>query len=339
MKLLFVGGTGIISSSCVELAKARGNHVTVLNRGTSRGTEGVEAIVSDVNDLQAARTALGERRWDVIVDFTVFRREEALSRIELLADRCDQYVFISSASAYQKPVSHYVITEKTPLQNPFWDYAREKAACESIFLEANKQGRLPVTIVRPSLTYGPTHVPLVLNSWQMPYTLIDRMRRGAPVIVPGDGASLWSITHSEDFAKGMIGLLGKASAVGEDFHITTDEVLTWDQYFKVTAAAAGAEEPNIVHIASDFISTCLPDKEGSLLGDKAVSVVFDNRKIKRFVPGFEASISFAEGIAKSIRNMDADESLRAVDAAANQVYDKLIDAYQFGLEHAKRSFR
>lgn len=338
MKVLFVGGTGIISAACVALAKARGHAVTVLNRGNSQVPEGVDSLVADINDHDAARAVLGRREWDAVADFTVFEQREARSRVELFAGNARQYVFISTASAYQKPVSNYLVTEETPLENPFWEYSREKTACEAIFLEASERGDLPVTVVRPSLTYGATHVPLVLNSWRMPYTIIDRLRRGAPVIVPGDGTSLWCITHSEDFASGLVGLLGNAKAVGEAFHITSDEVLTWDQYFKIAAEAAGAKPPEIIHIASDFIISCLPDKEGSLLGDKAVSVVFDNSKIKRFVPDFEASIPFAEGIARSIRNMDADESLRVVDEAANRTYDSLIDVYQAGLANAKRSF-
>ncbi|MBK1877036.1 NAD-dependent epimerase/dehydratase family protein [Pelagicoccus mobilis] len=338
MKTLFIGGTGIISSACVELAKHRGDSVTVLNRGNSKAPEGVDSVVADVNDLESARAALSGRTWDAVVDFTVFDQEQARSRIDLFAGATGQYVFISSASAYQKPVVDFRITEETPLENPFWEYSREKANCEGLFMEAHKNGSLPVTIVRPSLTYGATHVPLVLNSWRLPYTLVDRMRRGAPVIVPGDGSSLWSITHSDDFAKGLVGLLGCAEALGEDFHITTDEVLTWDQYFSLTAQAAGAPAPDIVHIASDFIISCMPDKEGSLLGDKAVSVVFDNTKIKRVVPDFVASIPFSDGIRRSILNMDADESLRSIDEEANRAYDKLISVYRAGLDKAKQAF-
>jgi len=338
MKVLFVGGTGVISTACVERAKALGHEVTVLNRGSRMLPEGVDSLVVDVNDFAAARSALSGKEWDAVVDFTLFTPQEAKGRIELFAGKVDHFIFISTASAYQKPVQNFQITERTPLENPYWDYSRQKIECERIFFDASRAGKLPVTAVRPSLTYGATHVPLVLNSWSMPYTIIDRMRKGTALIVPGDGTSLWSITHSEDFAKGLLGLMGQHAAVGEAFHITTDEVMTWDQFYKITAEAAGAPEPKLVHIASDFIISCLPDREGSLLGDKAVSVVFDNSKIKRFVPGFAATIPFADGVTRSIRNMDADESLRSIDHAANQTYDKLLTAYLAGLENAKNAF-
>ncbi len=338
MKVLFVGGTGIISTECVELALSRGIDVSILNRGNRPCVEGAVSIVTDINDLDTAQSALGTTSWDAVVDFTVFTPAEIEQRIELFSGKTSQYVFISTASAYQKPVENYLITEETPLENPFWQYSRDKARCEEILLEASHSGRLPTTIVRPSLTYGATHVPLVMNSWQMPYTIVDRMRNGRPVVVPGDGNSLWTITHSSDFAKGLVGLFGNPDSIGEAFHITTDESLTWNQFYRATAAAAGVVDPKLVHIASDFIIGCMPDKEGSLLGDKAVSVVFDNSKIKRFVPGFAATTSFADGIRISIENMDADERLREIDHAANKETDLLISAYQAGLDAAKKHF-
>ena len=338
MKVLYIGGTGIISSECVALAMERGQDLCLLNRGNSPVPSGARSVVADINELDAVRRAIGEERWDAVVDFTVFMPREMERRIELFSGKTDQYLFISSASAYQKPAWNYLITEETPLENPFWQYARDKARCEEIVLQASRSGRLPSTVVRPSLTYGSTHVPLVLNSWGKPYTVVDRMRKGLPVVVPGDGASLWTITHSSDFAKGLVGLCGNDASVGETFHITSDEVLTWDRIFLQTAAAAGVEDPDLVHIASDFIVACLPDKEGSLLGDKAVSVVFDNSKIKAFVPGFEATVSFAEGIGRSIGNMDADASLRAVDPACNQDIDRLVSAYRDGLADARSRF-
>lgn len=338
MHILFIGGTGIISTECVRLALQQGYEVSVLNRGNRKEIAGTRSLLADVSDFAAARSAIGSRHWDAVVDFTAFIPEDAKRRIELFQDKTSQYVFISSASAYQKPVQQYRITESTPLENPFWQYARDKAACEVILLAASAKGILPTTVVRPSLTYGYTHVPLAMNSWGKPYTVVDRMRRGLPVIVPGDGTSLWTITHSADFAKGLVGLLGNAAAYGEAFHITSDEVLTWDLIFRATATAAGVPEPKLVHIASDFIAACLPDNTGSLLGDKAVSAVFDNSKIKRFVPGFEASIPFAEGIAQVIANMDADSSLRAIDNETNRAYDTLVEAYGEGLEIAKQRF-
>ncbi|MDQ8185116.1 SDR family oxidoreductase [Pelagicoccus sp. SDUM812002] len=338
MKVLFVGGTGIISTACVELAVARGHAVTVLNRGNRSAPEGARSIVGDINDLDTISSALGSEKWDSIVDVTAFIPQEVERRIALFSGKTDQYVFISSASAYQKPVTHYLITEETPLDNPFWQYSRDKARCEKILLDANQSGQLPCTIIRPSLSYGSKHVPLVMNSWHKPYTIVDRMRRGLPLVVPGDGTSLWTITHSSDFAIGLVGLLGNTQAVGEAFHITSDEVQTWDQYAFQTAAAAGVPMPDLVHIASDFIAACMPDCLGSLLGDKSVSVVFDNSKIKRFVPDFKATVSFAGGIRKSIENMDADDSLRAIDDDHNLEIDRLIAAYRSGLEAAKPQF-
>jgi nucleoside-diphosphate-sugar epimerase len=205
-------------------------------------------------------------------------------------------------------------------------------------LKAYREEGFPVTIVRPSLTYGDSKIVLVLNSWQKSYTAVDRMRRGKKVIVPGDGSSLWVITHNSDFAQGLVGLLGHQQAIGHAFHITSDEVMTWDQFFRITAQAAGTEA-QIVHIASDFLGTCMPDSVGTLLGDKASSVVFDNSKIKSFVPGFQAKVPFAQGIQRTIDWFDADPSRKEIDEQANATWDKLIDAYESGLGEAVRKFR
>jgi len=246
-------------------------------------------------------------------------------------------VFISSASVYQKPQTHYLITESTPLANPHWDYSRNKIACEERLLQAYRDEGFPVTIVRPSLTYGETLIPLVLNSWQQSYTAVDRMIRGQKMVVPGDGSSLWVITHNTDFAKGLVGLLGHPQAIGHAFHITSDEVLTWDQLFRIVGAAVGVE-PHLVHIPSDFIAACVPEKTGTLIGDKSVSVVFDNSKIKRFVPGYRATTTFAEGIRQSLAWFSADPSRKQIDHQVNATMDKLISAYENGMSEAVRSF-
>lgn len=339
MRVLFIGGTGIISTACVELAVERGHEVAVLNRGKRFEMPGTRQIVADVNDLRAAKAALGDARWDAVVDFVTFAPEEVEKRVELLAGRTRQYIFISSASAYQRPVLDYLVTESTPLMNPFWEYSRKKIACEERVLEAARSGSLPATIVRPSLTFGDQVIPLAMNSWQKSYTAVDRMRKGQPVIVPGDGTSLWTITHNSDFAKGLVGLLGNEAAFGHAFHITSDEVLTWDQIYLATARAAGVEEPHLVHIASDFIISCVPELEGSLLGDKATSVVMDNSKIKRFVPDFIATTRYADGIKQTIAAFDADPAKRVVDEDANERYDLLIKTYMDGLNRAKEAFR
>jgi nucleoside-diphosphate-sugar epimerase len=229
------------------------------------------------------------------------------------------------------------MTESTPLANPHWEYARNKIACEERLMRAYRDEGFPVTIVRPSLTYGETLIPLVLNSWQQSYTAVDRMIRGQKLIVPGDGSSLWVITHNSDFAKGLVGLLGHQQAIGHAFHITSDEVLTWDQLFRIVGNAVGVE-PKLVHIPSDFIAACIPEKKGTLIGDKSISVVFDNSKIKRFVPGYCATTSFVDGIRQSIAWFNADPSRKQIDHQLNATFDKLISAYEKGMADAVMSF-
>ena len=338
MKLLFIGGTGIISTASTSLAAKRGMDITLLSRGqhASELPAGVKIVIADVND-PAALQKLEHESFDAVVDWIAFTSADIERDLKLFRGRTRQFVFISSASAYQKPQTHYLITESTPLANPYWDYARNKIACEERLMKAYRDEGFPVTIVRPSLTYGETLIPLVLNSWQQSYTAVDRMIRGQKLVVPGDGSSLWVVTHNTDFAKGLVGLLGHPQAVGHAFHITSDEVLTWDQLFHIVGAAVGVE-PRLVHIPSDFIAACLPNKEGTLIGDKAVSVVFDNSKIKRFVPGYSATTAFAEGIRQSIAWFNADPSRKQIDHQVNAAMDKLISAYEKGMSEAVRSF-
>jgi len=341
MKVLFIGGTGIISTACTQLAVERGIELTLLTRGRhdARLPSGTKTITADAQDTPAAARALGGASFDVVVDWTAFTPADIERDLELFGGRTRQFIFISSASAYQKPATHYLITESTPLANPHWDYSRNKIACEERLTKAYREDSFPITIVRPSLTYGDTLIPLAVNSWaEKSYTVVDRMLRGKQVIVPGDGSSLWVITHNSDFAKGFVGLLGHPQAIGHAFHITSDEVMTWDQYYRIVAAAAGVE-PRLVHIASDFMIACLPEEEGSLIGDKSVSVVFDNTKIKRFIPGYCATTSFAEGIRRSLAWFDADPARKLIDTAANAKWDKLIAAYDKGLSEVVRSFR
>lgn len=338
MRILFIGGTGIISTACTRLAVARGLDLTVLNRGQRSEIAGAKQIVADANDAAAAARALDGTTWDAVVDFITFGPEQIEQRLQLLRGRVGQYVFISSASAYQKPVTHYLVTESTPLANPFWEYSRNKIACEDRLTRALRDEGFPMTIVRPSFTYGETIVPLSVNSWPKPYTAVDRLRRGAPVIVQGDGTSLWTLTHNTDFAKGLLGLLGNQNALGHAVHITADEVLNWNQIYEAVADAAGVKRPEFVHIASDFIAACLPDEVGGLIGDKANSAVLDNTKIKRLVPDFVATVRFREGIARSIAWFDADPARRQIDEQANAKWDRLIAAYQRGLDAARREF-
>jgi nucleoside-diphosphate-sugar epimerase len=338
MNVLFIGGTGIISTACTQLAVSRGMRVTLLNRSLRAPIAGAETLAADISQPGAAARALAGRRWDAVVDFISFTPADIEARLGLLGGAAGQYVFISSASAYQKPLSHYLITESTPLSNPLWEYSRNKIACEERLLKAYRDEGFPVTIIRPSLTYGDTIVPLAVNSWLKGYTAIDRMRRGLPLIIPGDGLSLWTITHNSDFAKGLVGLLGQAGALGHAFHITSDEALTWNQLYEMTAEAAGVRAPKFVHIASDFITACLPSMVGTLLGDKSHSAVFDNSKIRRFVPGFEATTRYREGIARTVAWYDADRARQVVDAEACADWDRLIKAYCRGQDAAVAEF-
>jgi nucleoside-diphosphate-sugar epimerase len=338
MKILFIGGTGIISTACTALAATRGFALTLLSRGQhqSQLPPGVKTLTSDINDPSLPEK-IERESFDAVVDWIAFTPADIERNLKLFRGRTRQFVFISSASAYQKPQAHYLITESTPLANPYWDYSRNKIACEERLMRAYQEEGFPVTIVRPSLTYGESLIPLVLNSWQQSYTAADRMIRGKKMIVPGDGSSLWVVTHNTDFAKGLIGLLGQSQAIGHAFHITSDEVLTWDQLFRIVGAAVGVE-PQLVHIPSDFIAACLPEKTGTLLGDKSVSVVFDNSKIKQFVPGYCATTSFAEGIRESIAWFNADPARKQIDGPVNATMDKLIAAYEKGISEAIRSF-
>ncbi len=338
MKVLFIGGTGIISTACTALAVERGIELTLLTRGTRELPVGVRALREDVNSPLLA-SKLAKEKFDAVVDWIAFTPDQIERDIMLFRGRTRQFIFISSASVYQKPQTHYLMTESTPLANPHWDYSRNKIACEERLMKAYREEGFPFTIVRPSLTYGETLIPLVMNSWaEMSYTVVDRMVRGEKVIVPGDGTSLWVMTHNTDFAKGFVGLLGNEQTVGHAFHITSDEVLTWDQIFRTVGTAAGVDA-KILHIPSDFIISCVPEKEGSLVGDKSVSVVFDNSKIKRFVPGYCATVSFAEGIRRSLAWFDADPSRKKIDHEMNARLDKLIAAYEKGTEAAIKSFR
>ena len=336
MKVLFVGGTGLISSACTRLAAERGLELFLLNRG-GRPERAGGALVADHHDEAAAERALAGREFDVVVDWIAYTPDDIERDLRLFGGRTGQFIFISSASAYLKPLGDWIIREDTPLANPFWDYSQRKIACEERLMRAYREDGFPVTIVRPSLTYGDTQIPLSVNSWERPFTAIARMRAGKPIIVPGDGTALWTMTHNTDFAVGFVGLLGRRAAIGHAFNIMSDEVLTWDEIYRQTAAAAGVE-PRIVHIASDFIAACLPDWRGTLLGDKAGSAVFDTSKLKRFVPDFRAVTPFAEGIRRTVAWFDADPARQQIDVEMDAQWDRLIAAYERGLVDAVNSF-
>ncbi len=338
MKILFIGGTGIISTACATLAVQRGLDLSLLNRGKRRFIPGAKQILADISDVDSSRLALGDTFWDVVVDFVSFHPDDLKKRLEIFRGKVGQFIFISSASAYQKPVIDYLVTESTPLVNPFWSYSRDKIDCELYLNRELRDNGFPATIVRPSFTYDETVIPLSFNSWQRPFTVIDRMRKGLPIVIPGDGTSLWQLTHNADFAKGLLGLFGHQGSIGHAFHITSDEVLSWNQIYEATAEAAGVDKLDVVHIASDFIAACLPDMLGGLHGDKASSMVLDNTKIKRFVPDFVATRRYRDGIKRSIAYYDADPARQLVDEVTNANFDKLIAAHQSGLDEARRLF-
>lgn len=334
MKFLFIGGTGLISSACSDLALMRGHVLFILNRSTSTKyalPNGATLIQRDVHrDESNLASLLAGQRFDAVVDFIAFTADDIERDIRLFKDKTDQFVFISSASAYQKPVKNYLITEETPLENPFWEYSRNKIACESRLMNAYRNEEFPVTIIRPSLTYGLTQIPLAVASWLHPWTVVDRMKRGQKVIVPGDGSSLWVTTWNADFAKGLVGLLGNQNAIGEAFQITSDEALTWDQIYLEVYHALGIE-PNMVHIPSDLIVAYEPEKLGTLAGDKSNSVVFDNSKIKRFVPDFACEVNWAEGVRRSLAWFDSHPEFQTIDHQANQLWDRILSGFERAL--------
>ena len=331
MKVLFIGGTGLISSACSELAIQRGMELFILNRGMSTKhspPNGAHMLAGDVyKDENGVAAMLADHHFEVVVDWIAFTAADIERDIRLFSEKTDQFVFISSASAYQKPPQHYIITEETPLENPYWQYSRDKIACEEMLMGAYQKDGFPVTIVRPSLTYGPSQLPLCTNSWQQPYTIIDRMKRGQKIVIPGDGTSLWVFTWNADFAVGFLGLFGNENAIGEAFHITSDEVLTWNQAYEEVARALGVEL-NMVHVASDLIARYDEHAIGSLIGDKVNSAVFDNSKIKRFVPEFDCKVPWEEGIRRTIAWFEDDPSRQTIDDEANQLWNRIIAAYE-----------
>jgi nucleoside-diphosphate-sugar epimerase len=324
MSVLFLGGSGIISSACTERCLEVGMEVFVLNRGTSKTRpipDACQQLVGDLSEPDTVRAAIGDLEFDVVADFRAFTPSQVQTRLELFRDRMGQYVFISSASAYQTPPGRLPIVESTPLRNPFWQYSRDKISCEDLLVAAYRDEGLPMTIVRPSHTYDRTLLPFD-GGW----TVVDRMRRGAEVVVHGDGTSLWTLTHHVDFAKAFVGLLGHPAAIGDSFHITSDEWLSWNQIFQIVADAAGVEA-KLLHVPSDAIAAADPEWGAGLLGDKAHSMVFDNSKVRRLVPNFTAVIPFADGAREILDWYDADPSRQRVDTAMDATMDQLVAAH------------
>src|SRR6201994_1402657 len=325
LKVLFIGGSGVISAAPSQLAVERGIDLYVLNRGEThlRPLPPEAAVLqADVHDRDAVRAALGDLEFDAVVDWVAFTPEHVRSDIDLFRGRTGQYVFISSASAYQTPPARLPVTESTPLRNPYWQYSRDKIACESLLTEAYREENFPATIIRPSHTYDKTSIPFD-GKW----TALARMRAGKEVVVHGDGTSLWTLTHHADFAQGFVPLLAHPRTVGDVFHITSDDALTWDQIAHTLAAALGVT-PRLVHVPSDAIAAADPQWGAGLLGDKAHSMIFDNSKLRTVVPDFCATISFEQGAREIAAWYDEDPARQQTDSRLDAVMDKLVAAYR-----------
>jgi nucleoside-diphosphate-sugar epimerase len=327
-KVLFIGGTGIISSAASELASMRGMDVTLLNRGQSRRApaDGIEVLNADISDATAVDAALAGREFDVVVDMIAFTPDQVQRDIDRFEGRTGQYVFISSASAYQKPVARLPITESTPLRNPYWQYSRDKIACEDLLTTAYRDRAFPVTVLRPSHTYDKWTIP-AFGGW----TAIDRIRRGEEIVVHGDGTSLWTLTHASDFAVGFVGLLGNSLAYGDTFQITSDFVYTWNEIYSILGRAAGAE-PKLRYATSASIEQAAPERAGQLTGDMAHSVVFDNTKIRRVVPDFNPTVALHQAANEIIGWHDAHPELQRIDLGLNALFDALIGTSATGVE-------
>ena len=329
MKILFIGGTGNISTPVSELAVSRGIDLYHLNRGKKPGIEGVKSLVADIEDAEETKAALKGHEWDVVVDWIAFTPAQIQRDIQLFQGKTKQFIFISSASCYQKPPSNYIITESTPLKNPHWQYSRDKITCEEILTKAFREQNFPMTIVRPSHTYYNVF-PIPIGGW-VEFTAVDRMKKGLPVIVQGDGTSLWTVTHARDFAKAFVGLMGHPLSIGEAYHITGDEVLTWNQIFESIAEAAGVKA-KIVHVPSWKIieysnQQGYESEEGGLWGDKSHCAIFDNTKIKRLVPDFVATIPFAHGIKETLAWFEADPRRMVINPRTNALIDGLVEKW------------
>jgi nucleoside-diphosphate-sugar epimerase len=328
MNALIIGGTGTISTDVVSYAIAQGWDITLLNRGQRTNTipAGVRLITCDARDEGAVKKALGGMRFDVVANFIGFLPEQIEQDIRVFEGRCAQYLFISTCCVYQKPDGQYLTTESTPLRNLNSLYGQRKIACEEILNRAYRERNFPITIVRPNWTYCRGTIPFIFTSWRSPWTFVDRLERGLPIIVPGDGQNRFTITHAADFARGFVGLMGNYHAIGHAFHITGEEALTWNQYLEQIERILG-KKATVIHVATDLIVKLLPQLHDDLAGDKTVNFLFDNTKLRRFVPGFSASISFYDGVKDSIDYLRAHPELQTIDADYVANYDTVLAAY------------
>lgn len=323
MKVLFIGGTGVISSECSKLCIEKGMDLFLLNRGKSFRTapEKARVINADIRDVDAVQKAIAGQSFDVVVDWIAFNEEHVKNDFQIFNNIAEQYVFISSASAYQKPIPKLPITEETPLENRFWAYSRAKIDCENYLMRKHRESGFPVTIVRPSHTYDQTKNPLRID-----YLPFHRMKENKPIIIHDDGNSLWTLTHTKDFAKGFVGLLGNKTTIGEAYQITSDETLTWNEIASLLADKAGYDL-KIAHIPTEFIKKYDDEWGDGLLGDKAHSVKFDNSKIRKVVPEFNPQIKYADGAAEIADWYVHKKMNQYVDSNLDQLMDKIISAY------------
>ena len=327
-----IGGTGTISSAITRQLAASGHDLWLLNRGTRKSEvpENVRQVIADIDDTEAVLGQIGNEQFDAVCEFIGFLPSQVERDIRLFKGRTRQYVYISSASAYNKPAASHVITEGTTLANPYWEYSRNKIACEELLMKEYREERFPVTIIRPSHTYCERAVPLSVHGLKGSWQVVKRMMEGKPVLVHGDGSSLWTLTWNEDFARGFIGLLGNPKAIGEAFQIMSDEQLTWDQVYECVGRALHVT-PRLYHVASDFLAAVSPkewDFTGNLLGDKAVTVVFDCTKLKRAVPGFQATVRFDEGVRRCVDYILAHPELQVEDPEFDAWCDRVIEAQE-----------
>jgi nucleoside-diphosphate-sugar epimerase len=334
MKALFIGGTGTISAAISRGLLDKGWELFLLNRGNRNGNlaDGsgkIREIRGDIKNEDEGEIAkkIKDLRFDVTADFIAFTRKEVERDYRLFKDKTNQYIFISSASAYQKPLANYRINESTPLINPYWEYSRNKIACEDFLLEMYREQGFPITIVRPSHTYDERGVPLGAHGKKGGWQVIKRMLEGKPVIIHGDGTSLWTMTANDDFARAFTGLMGNVHAIGEAVQITSDESLTWNQIYETVAQILGVPL-KAVHISSEFLDRCGPEYNflGGLTGDKANSVVFDNAKLKRLVPGFTAAIRFDQGVRRTIEYVLSHKECQTEDPEFDAWCDRVIAA-------------
>lgn len=328
MKVLFIGGSGLISTAVSKLALKQNVDLYLLNRGTHSdpSLKGAKFIRGDINNIKEVKELIKNMSFDVVVDWIAYNVEQVERDYSLFNGKTKQYIFISSASAYVKPIPSYPITEKTPLGNKYWEYSENKKLCEE-YLKTVDSKDFNVTIIRPSHTYNDQKIIAAIKSWGHPYTLIDRILKGKKIIVPGNGTSLWTLTYNEDFAEAFVEVLGNKKTYGESYHITSDFVYTWDNIHKILYKALDVR-PNIIHIPSDFIIKHAPDLEGELFGDKDWSLIFDNSKIKEIAPDYQAKTKYEDIVKGAVNRMLTNPELQTIDEDFNNLIDHIITEYE-----------